>query len=132
MLRQNKSGARAVDQEKFVGNIESSVEDILKCVSSLPKPLPCAVTEVDESDTSVVNIASAVEEAVTACRQLSQERSVEVTVDGTAMRPSQVRTDPVLFKLALKVLIHSAVAATRNETVEGPFRSDQTHLKIRD
>ena len=130
MIRQNKSGARAVDQEKFVGNIKSSVEDILKCVSSLPKPLPCAVTDVDESDTSVVNIASAVEEAVTACRQLSQERSVEVTVDGTAMRPSQVRTDPVLFKLALQVLIHSAVAATRNETVEFAFRSDGTHLSF--
>jgi signal transduction histidine kinase len=130
LIRQNKSGAQAVGQEKFIGNIESSVENILNCISSLPKPLPCAVTEVDESDTSVVDIASAVEEAVMACRRLSQERGVKVTVDTAATAPSQVRTDPVLFKLAIQVLINRAVAAARNETVEFAFRSDETHLRF--
>jgi signal transduction histidine kinase len=130
LIRQNKSGAQPVDQEKFVGNIELSVENILNCVSSLPKPLPDAVMEADESDTSVVDIASAVEEAVTACRRLSQERGVKVAVDTAATAPSQVRTDPVLFKLALQVLINRAVAAACNETVEFAFRSDETHLRF--
>jgi len=130
LIRQNKSGAQAVVQEKFAGSIESSVENILNCISSLPKPLPCAVTEADESDTSVVDIAAAVEGAVTACRQLSQERGVKVAVDGAATAPSQVRTDPVLFKLALQVLINNAVAATRNETVEFAFRGDESHLRF--
>ena len=130
MIRQNKSGARSVDQEKFIGHIESSVENILNCLSSLPKPLPCAVTEIDDADMSVVDIPSAVEEAVAACRPLSQERGVKVTVDGAGTAPSQVRTDPALFKLALLVLINRAVAATRNETVEFAFRSDETHLRF--
>jgi signal transduction histidine kinase len=130
MIRQNTSGARAVDQEKFIGHIVSSVEDILKCMSALPKPLPCAATEVEESDTSVVDIASSVEEAVASCQQLSQERGVKVTVDSAELASSQVRTDPAAFKLALQVLINRAVAATRNETVEFAFRSDETHLRF--
>jgi len=130
LIRQNKSGAQAVDQEKFVGNIELSVENILNCISSLPKPLPDAVTEADESDTSVVDIASAIEEAVMSCGRLSQERGVKLTVDTAASAPAQVRTDPAMFKLALQVLINNAVAAARNETVEFAFRADETHLRF--
>lgn len=128
LIRQNISGAQAVEQEKFVGNIESSVENILTCMNPLPEALPYAVTNIADADMSVVDVASAVQEAVTACRRLSQERGVDVTVDCAAKTPEEVRTDPALFRLALHVLINNAVAATRNETVEFAVRSDGAHL----
>lgn len=130
LIRQNISDAQAVEHEKFVGNIESSVQNILTCMNPLPEPLPCAVTDIEDADLSVVDVASAVEEAVTACRGLSQERGVSLRVGYAAMTPWEVRTDPVLFKLALHVLINNAVVATRNETVELAFRGDETQFEL--
>lgn len=130
LIRQNISSAQGAEQEKFVGNIESSVQNILTCMNPLPEPLPDAVTDTDAGATSVVDVAGAVEEAVTACRRLSQERGVPVTLDCGAKTPTEVRTDPALFKLALHVLINNAVAATRNETVEFALLSDGAHLRF--
>jgi len=88
------------------------------------------VTDIEDAEMSVVDVASAMEEAATACRCLSEERGVGVTVDYAAKTPAEVRTDPALFKLALHVLINNAVAATRNETVEFAVGSDGAHLKF--
>jgi signal transduction histidine kinase len=130
LIRQKLGDAPVGEQEKRVHTIESSVQEILDRINVVSDCSSEGDDESEASEATVVNIANAVEEAVTSCRRASRDRGVDLEVRYGPKSPGEATTDPAMFKQLLGILIDNAALATRNETVRLTVRRDAASLEL--
>src|SRR5262245_10340525 len=130
LIRSRLSGVLDRDHEKQFSLIESNIQDILDRMNRLPTVRTSDDTTATSGGVALVDVASAVEDAIASCRSVSKERGVDVKVRSTPNTPGKITTHPAMFKSILHALVSSAVETTRNDTVECSVRRDEAGLEL--
>jgi signal transduction histidine kinase len=130
LIRQGLRGLASGEWEKYVGNIESSAQQILQ---SLDRAACAGIDEDDGREASgepAVDIAAEVTEAVEACRDTLRPKGVRVEVVFAPPCPGEARIEPLSFKRLLSALLGAVADGSRSEAIRLTVKREASGLQL--
>ncbi|HWH78663.1 MAG TPA: GAF domain-containing protein, partial [Candidatus Binatus sp.] len=130
LIQQDMIGALSRGQEKYFNNIDSNVQEILDRLNRIPTILSTDADSTEIAERSVVDIANALTDALSACQRVSRAREVDFEIVSVPKISGEICTDPVMFQRILHALLENAALAVRNQTVVIFLRRGAARLEL--